>query len=183
MKTTHTHHIVPKHMGGSDDPSNLVELTVEEHAEAHRVLFEQYGRWQDQAAWQLLSGRVGRDAILKTFAIEAKRELMKDPEWIEMVRTKKSIGLKKFFDNGGKPWNKGKKCPILSERAKKQVAEGRYHCIGDFHRGKTFSDEHKASLKAKAKLRPILTCEHCGTQAQPGMFARWHGDNCRRRRS
>jgi hypothetical protein len=24
------HHIVPKYMGGTEDPSNLVELTVEE---------------------------------------------------------------------------------------------------------------------------------------------------------
>ena len=29
-------------MGGTNDPSNLVELTVEEHAEAHRVLWEKY---------------------------------------------------------------------------------------------------------------------------------------------
>jgi hypothetical protein len=43
----HLHHIVSKHMGGTDDPSNLIELTVEEHAEAHRKLFEQDGCWQD----------------------------------------------------------------------------------------------------------------------------------------
>lgn len=42
----HLHHIVPKHMGGSDDASNLVELTVEEHAEAHRKLWETNGNWQ-----------------------------------------------------------------------------------------------------------------------------------------
>lgn len=58
MKTTHTHHIIPRHIGGTDDPSNLVELTVEEHAEAHRILFEQYGRWQDEVAWKMLSGQI-----------------------------------------------------------------------------------------------------------------------------
>ena len=25
----HKHHIVPKHMGGSDNPENLIELTIE----------------------------------------------------------------------------------------------------------------------------------------------------------
>jgi len=47
----HKHHIIPKHAGGSNDPSNIIELTVEEHAEAHRILFEQYGHWQDQIAY------------------------------------------------------------------------------------------------------------------------------------
>ena len=27
-------------MGGTDDPNNLIELTIEEHAEAHRVLWK-----------------------------------------------------------------------------------------------------------------------------------------------
>ena len=43
-------------MGGTDDPSNLVELTPEEHAEAHRKLYEEHGRWQDRVAWIGLAG-------------------------------------------------------------------------------------------------------------------------------
>lgn len=35
----HLHHIIPKHMGESDDPDNLVELSIEEHAEAHKKSF------------------------------------------------------------------------------------------------------------------------------------------------
>lgn len=54
----HKHHIIPRHAGGSDDPSNLIELTVEEHAEAHKKLYNEHGRWQDKMAWQLLSGQV-----------------------------------------------------------------------------------------------------------------------------
>ena len=54
----HKHHIIPKHMGGSDDPSNLVSLSVEEHAEEHRKLWEKYGHWQDKIAWKTLSGQI-----------------------------------------------------------------------------------------------------------------------------
>lgn len=42
-------------MGGTDDPENLIELTPEEHAEAHRLLWEEHGRWQDYLAWQGLA--------------------------------------------------------------------------------------------------------------------------------
>lgn len=61
----HKHHIIPRHAGGTDDPSNLVYLTVEQHAEAHRVLWETYGRIQDWRAWNGLSRQIGREEILK----------------------------------------------------------------------------------------------------------------------
>ena len=40
MKGKHKHHIIPRHAGGSNDPDNSVYLTVEEHAEAHKKLYE-----------------------------------------------------------------------------------------------------------------------------------------------
>jgi hypothetical protein len=58
---THRHHIIPKHQGGSDDPSNLIELTVEDHAIAHRHLWKMYGRWQDKIAWLGLSGHIDNE--------------------------------------------------------------------------------------------------------------------------
>lgn len=80
----HWHHIVPKHAGGSDDPSNLILLSVEEHAEAHKKLWEQYGRWQDKIAWQTLSGQITMQ--------EAKLEMMKhhNPMFDEDVKKKMS---------------------------------------------------------------------------------------------
>ena len=67
----HKHHIIPRHAGGTDDPSNLVYLTVEEHAEAHKKLYEKYGRWQDYSAWQGLSGRMGKEEIIRYIQREA----------------------------------------------------------------------------------------------------------------
>lgn len=70
MTIYHKHHIIPKHMGGSDDPSNLIELTVEEHAEAHRKLHELHGHLYDKLAWLGLSGMIGKEEILKTILSE-----------------------------------------------------------------------------------------------------------------
>jgi len=53
---THKHHIIPKHIGGTNEPSNIVELSIEDHATAHKILYEKYGRWQDRVAWLSLSG-------------------------------------------------------------------------------------------------------------------------------
>lgn len=60
----HTHHIIPRHAGGTDEPSNLINLTIEEHAEAHRLLYEQYNRQEDYLAWKGLAGLIGKDEML-----------------------------------------------------------------------------------------------------------------------
>lgn len=60
----HIHHIIPRHKGGTDHPDNLIELTVEEHAEAHRLLYEQYGDQEDYIAWQGLSALIGKEEML-----------------------------------------------------------------------------------------------------------------------
>lgn len=60
----HKHHIIPRHMGGSDDPSNLIELTVEQHADAHRILYETYGKIEDKIAWLGLSGIIAKQEIV-----------------------------------------------------------------------------------------------------------------------
>ena len=69
----HKHHVIPKHMGGSDDPSNLIELTVEEHAEAHRLLYETHGHTQDKVAWLGLAGIMPYAEIIYTLLSEGKK--------------------------------------------------------------------------------------------------------------
>lgn len=91
----HKHHIIPRHMGGTDDPSNLVELTVEEHAAAHRLLYEQHGKLQDKIAWLMLSGKTSEAEELRIeLANEGFRSFVKDPVRSASWRKKISDTLK-----------------------------------------------------------------------------------------
>lgn len=62
----HIHHIVPRHMGGTDDPTNLVELSKQEHAEAHLKLYEEHGKLEDLGAYYLLSGQTDEAAKISS---------------------------------------------------------------------------------------------------------------------
>jgi hypothetical protein len=102
-KVKHKHHIIPKHMGGTNDQSNLIELTIEEHAEAHRVLYEQYGHWQDLVAYKGLLGLITSDECSYIAMIEGGKKGAK----IANDKRKKSI-TGKWIDTGiPSPYAKG----------------------------------------------------------------------------
>jgi hypothetical protein len=61
----HKHHIVPKHMNGSDAPENIVEVTIFEHAMLHKQLWDDLGHWQDYIAWQGLLKNIDNSEIAK----------------------------------------------------------------------------------------------------------------------
>jgi len=44
-------------MGGTDNSNNLIELTIEEHAQAHFNLWKKFECIEDKIAWECLSGR------------------------------------------------------------------------------------------------------------------------------
>ena len=74
MNIYHVHHIVPKHIGGTDDPSNLIRLTIEEHAEAHKKLWEKHGRWEDYCAYLGLSKLISSSEASKMALLEGRRK-------------------------------------------------------------------------------------------------------------
>ena len=82
----HKHHIIPRHMGGSDDPSNLIELSVEEHSQTHLKLYEQFGKKEDLCAYYMLSGK------------------MQDPEFKKMVCSLGGIALAKKRKESEELW-------------------------------------------------------------------------------
>ena len=50
-------------MGDTDDPNNIIELSVEEHAKAHFELYQKHGKQEDYLAWKSLTKQIGHQQI------------------------------------------------------------------------------------------------------------------------
>jgi hypothetical protein len=55
------HHVLPRCMGGNDDPKNIVSLTAEEHFIAHLLLAKMYPDNERVTSALALMGRRGSD--------------------------------------------------------------------------------------------------------------------------
>lgn len=172
----HIHHIVPKHMGGSDEANNLVKLTIAEHAEAHRKLFEEHGHYQDKIAWKALSGQIsGQEA---TRAIQS--ETMKNRVYTDEIRKNMSEGQM------GKKYDRKGKCG-----AEKNNFYGKKHGDETKERmrqkklGISLSAEHKAKVgdALRGKPKQKITCPHCGKIGGAPAMKRHHFDNCKERKN
>jgi hypothetical protein len=52
----HTHHLLPSHAGGTDDPGNLVRVNRAMHAFLHKLRYQETGNYFDCCAANVLSG-------------------------------------------------------------------------------------------------------------------------------
>lgn len=143
----HKHHIVPKHMGGSDDPSNIVELTVEDHAEAHRLLYELHGKIQDKVAWMGLAKLVP----MKELILELQRETKLGAKNPMYGKPAPNRGVKRPGIGGrkrGTPWTAQEREKKMAQRA----VEGYYDYLKSPERAKKISQStigRKGSAKGK----------------------------------
>lgn len=80
----HKHHIIPRHRGGTDDPSNLVEVTPIQHAMFHYCEWKLWGNYKDFCAYKLILGDV------------------KNPEF----RRARNIAFRDVILEGGRRWRK-----------------------------------------------------------------------------
>ena len=127
MTVYHKHHIIPRHVGGTDDSSNIVLLTIEQHAKEHKKLYKKYGRWQDKVAWLSLSKQISCAEATKMAQSIANSKENKTPAQIEAARRnfklasesnigrkhskewkiKQSIGNKKYWSKvKDRPWQR-----------------------------------------------------------------------------
>lgn len=84
-------------MGGGDSDGNYEYLTVEEHAEAHRKLYEKHGHFQDLLAWKGLSGQIGKEELIRQHLSESGKK---------GIRARKSTNRGKKYNWTSKPGGK-----------------------------------------------------------------------------
>jgi len=153
MKTQyHMHHIIPKHAGGTDDPSNLVKLTVAEHAEAHRLLWEQYGRPEDKLAWLLLAGKTNEaEAARIELAKHVQQRRWQDPA----ARQAQAERMKGNTIGVGRKW-------IPTDETKRRISVAQKERLQHQPHG-MLGNKHTEETKRKiseSKRGAVYTAEH-----------------------
>lgn len=174
----HKHHIIPKHMGGTDDPSNLIELSIEEHAQAHLKLYEEFGRWQDKVAYTGLAKLVGKEEHLYMVLSEGKIGVPRSEETKEKIRKARALNRYSNTEEHNKRISEAQKGKILTEETKQKIREAR---LGK--KREPFSQEWKDKLKAAKEKLPVVSCPHCGLTSRGPNMKRYHFDNCKLKRS
>ena len=193
----HIHHIIPKHLGGNDDPGNLVELTVEEHAEAHRKLYETHGRIQDKRAWLGLAKIMSGEEIINEILHSPKSEEHKQKisKALKGRAAPWAIGNSNASVLAGRSRSEETKKKISSSKTGKARGDLKGNKFATVLKGRKKTEEHKQAVlnslnrkEVKDKIsaswanKPKITCPHCGIEGTQGHnMNRYHFDKCKRK--
>lgn len=103
-------------------------------------------------------------------------------------RSKKSIEnqreslLKTIHAEGYVNKNKGKRTSL---EIRQKISKNHHDVSGSNNPmwNKKHSNYTKQKLRVAAKNRSRLICDHCGKESDVSNYARWHGDNCKNRKT
>lgn len=185
------HHIIPKSLGGSNDPNNIVRLTPREHFICHRLLVHMvsesvkhkmaYAAWQQSRSFKF-KGRI----TSRTF------------EYLRNELAKSLTGKKRepFSDDAKKNMRAGAKNRKRVPASEKRIA----HLInlvdlrGD-QSGKNnpfFGKHHSPEVSDRLSRKNIevftgvpktrCSCVYCKKEVTVNILPRYHGDRCKFRR-
>lgn len=78
---TEKHHIIPRHIGGTNEKSNITVLTHKEHTIAHHLLYKLHQRAEDKLAYNMMKGRI--------------KDVWEDEEYSKILKDKVTRNLEK----------------------------------------------------------------------------------------
>lgn len=192
---TEKHHIIPKSLGGSNQPDNLAVLTAKEHYLCHLLLIKMVEgsartkmRYAAYKITQINKNQHGRLRIsgrkyefLKNQMSLANKErpgpnrgkLMSEKQKEKISKTLKGRKIGPMSDEHRL------KCGqyIRTEEHRRKISESRKAQTGKQKR----STETKAKMSAWQKGVPKakVACEYCNKESSLMNYKKWHGENCK----
>ena len=162
----HKHHIIPKHMGGTDDLSNLVELSVAEHAEAHKKLWEEHNQEWDRIAWLSLSGQVNMTEAKRLVQLEA---IKRGGAIARANRNANGTSIGDWVKSTGKGYKFNKEDCFKggSASGKLQASMPKWKHI------QSLGGKVGGKVANKIMRSQLWICLECGKAAQPNVLG-WH---------
>jgi hypothetical protein len=189
---TEKHHIIPKCIGGGDEPENIVKLSARKHFIAHALLAKIYKT----------SGLIHAAHMMSNMGLYNSKKY----EWLRKAHAKRISSLLK-----------GKPSPITPAKIKAWADPDRNRKIGNAHKGlktethmqriidaltgKSLSDSHKTAIgngikgeangmygnthSAQARKRisegnkQRIKCPYCNKVGGIAIMKRWHFDRCK----
>jgi NUMOD3 motif len=181
------HHIIPRHVGGSDDPSNIKMVTHVEHAEEHRKLYEQHGRWQDKVAWKALTGQIPHEEASRQAGILANLGKKRTKETKERMSVSQkgnfnALGSKRTpnqrLAQSTRTAGRGKNYTDATKYKLSIGMMGKRNSLGSKH-----TEEHKQKMSVLFSGIPHtkVICPNCGETGGTSIMKRWHFTNCKGR--
>jgi hypothetical protein len=172
------HHVIPRCLEGSNDISNIVELTAREHFIVHKLLCEIYPNEPKLVyAYWMMSRNVSNSRYKREYRVsnrdyEQARKLFSEVSSIRQKGQKLSEEHKQKLSLAAK--TRKTRIPIKHSDETKQK-------LSALWKGSTRSleDRKKISAGQRGKKRKIVTCPHCGKSGGNNGMSNWHFDKCR----
>lgn len=180
------HHILPRSLGGSDDPSNIICLTVRQHYIAHWMLWKAYGGSM-AVAFDYMSGIKRYGSRLPSRTVEAlkadvSKRISERPVSKETRQKQRAAKLGRSLPEKTK--NKLRVAMLGQRRGPEFAAKVSQAKRGIATRGSgwSHSEDTLAKMSASNRNRPMITCPHCTKVVKDhGGAKRWHFDKCKER--
>ena len=196
---TETHHVQPRSLGGTDDASNLVELTAREHFICHWLLTKIHigdSRNKMLSAFFLMKGNNSyQNRYINGKAYEILRE--EYAQYISKMNTgrvqppeEKAKQIAAITGRKRKPFSEEWRQKMSeSHRGEKnhrygvELSEETRQKIGNKIRGRKQTEEEKQRRGEanRGKVKPKQLCPHCQKMIAVNTYPRWHGLNCHQR--
>jgi hypothetical protein len=162
------HHIIPRCLGGNDQPENLAKLTAREHFICHWLLTKFVNAQKQKINFALWSMMNLENEHQQRYKITSRKyQLLKEnltdtfktflgKTHTAEARQKISQSRKALIANGTIKVNENKeKYKIISQKRKGHTLSDETKAkIGNAHKGKTISEEQKAYLSQLNKGKP-----------------------------